>query len=512
MFFWKRKKSQGDNLKEDKKKNELPIHRQTTVEMIEMLKKHFQHSNDLMYRHLKDHQIVLVYIQEITDADKINQNVISPIQNLDSKHLSNEVLMESINVGGIKSTNDFEEVIQSITTGWALVYLSKKNSGILVEVGKLRERALSRPENETNVYGPQIAFSEALSTNKALIRENLHNPKLCIEDLLVGKVSRTKVALFYIEGISNEENVNTMRQRIQDLEFDSVFDAANLVQLIEDNSMTIFPQLMLTERPDRLGHELSQGKVGVVIDGSSYAIMGPTTFLSFFQTTEDYYVRWTMGTFIRLVRFLATIMSIFFTPLYVLAVTFHYEIIPSDLLVQLGQTRSKVPFPPILEALFLEFTIELLREAGARLPTKVGQTMGIVGGIVIGQAAVQAGFTSNILIIIVAISALGSFTAPNYMMGNAIRIIRFPIIILAGLYGGFGVGFSIVFLSVHLLRLSSLGRPYFYPLFPFRIKEFKDTFIRMPFPKLAKRPDYNDTKDEGRFNQHRANKKKDIDE
>ena len=512
MFFWRRKQRNGQQLKEEKANNDTLIHHRSLEQMVEMIKGHFQSSSDLLFKQLKDNQILLTYVQELTDTNKINQSIIGPIINDNNKHLSLDILKEKITISQIKKTNDFNEVTHAISRGWAFLYLAGHNEGLLIDVIEYKERSLTKPENETHVYGPQIGFSESLNTNKALIRQNITNPMLRIEDLMVGKLSKTKIALFYIEGITNEENVNTMRQRIRDLEYDGIVDSSTLVQLIDDNSFSIFPSLMLTERPDRLSFELAQGKVGVIVDGSSYSIIGPTTFTSFFQTTEDHYVRWTMGTFNRLIRYVATIMSIFFTPLYVIAITFHYEIIPSDLLIQLGQSRSQVPFPPVIEALFLEFTIELLREAGARLPIKVGQTMGIVGGIVIGQAAVQAGFTSNILIIIVALSALGSFTAPNYMMGNAIRILRFPIIIASGLWGGVGVGFSIALLMIHLLRLSSLGRPYFVPFYPFRLKEFRDTVIRMPYPYLAKRPSFTQTKDPGRFNFDRAIKRKDIDE
>lgn len=512
MFFWKKKKKTTDQKRKIENNNEIVIHHRSIKQMINLVKDHFQNSSDLVFKQFKDNQLLLTYISEITDEDKIAQSILAPIQNIDKKHLTNQVLSENISLSQIKTTNDFSEVLNLLTRGWVFLFISGNNEGILINVSQVKERSLSKPENETHVYGPQIAFSESLNTNMSLIRQNINNPMLRIEDLMVGKVSKTKIALFYIEGITNDDNVNTVRQRIRDLEYDGIMNSSILVQFIDDNSYSIFPQLMQTERPDRLSHELAQGKVGVIVEGSTYAIVGPNTISTFFQSSEDYYVHWTMATFIRLIRFVATIMSIYFTPLYVMAITFHYEIIPTDLLVQLGKTRSNVPFPPLLEALFLEFTIELLREAGARLPTKVGQTMGIVGGIVIGQAAVQAGFTSNILIIIVALSALGSFTAPNYMMGNAIRIIRFPIIVLSGLYGGLGVGLSIVFLMIHLLRLSSLGRPYLIPYYPFRFREFKDTLIRVPFPFLYKRPSYTETKDPGRFNYHRAIRKKDIDE
>lgn len=282
--------------------------------------------------------------------------------------------------------------------------------------------------------------------------------------------------------------VNTLHQRIKDLNIDALLDSAVLAEMIDDNSMSVFPQMLLTERPDRFCNCLLDGKLGIIVDGSSMAIVCPQSFTEFFQSQEDQNLRWQIATFVRLLRLTAFFISVYLTPIYVAALTFHYEVIPQAFLVPLSESRALVPFPPIFEALLLEFIIELLREAGARLPTKIGQTIGIVGGIVIGTAAVQAGITSNILLIIIALSALASFTSPSYMMGNAIRLIRFPIIILAGFWGFYGIMLAFCFILIHLLRQSSLGAPYMSPLYPPRVREMRDSVIRMPMPFTAKRP------------------------
>lgn len=204
--------------------------------------------------------------------------------------------------------------------------------------------------------------------------------------------------------------------------------------------------------------------------------------------------------------------SILATPLYVAVLNYHYVLIPKDLISTLVISRSTIPLPPILEAVILELTIELLREAGARLPTKVGQTIGIVGGIVIGTASVEAGLTSNVLLIIVALSALASFTTPIYKMGNAIRLIRFPFLLFAELWGVIGVAISAMFILVHLLKLTSLGRPYLEPIYPFRFSDFKDSFIRLPLSKQSERPMYTQSKDKIRFSKKAARQNKDMDE
>jgi hypothetical protein len=323
---------------------------------------------------------------------------------------------------------------------------------------------------------------------------------------------KTPGKLVYIKDIADEDNVNTFRQRITDLEYDYIPDTTVLGQLIEDNSWTIFPQIMSTELPDRVTLSLMRGKVAVVMDRSPSALYGPSPFFSFFESTEDVYMRWNMGLFLRMIRIIAIFLSVLLTPAYVAVLTYHYEVIPSALLISLGQSRANVPLPPVLEALLLEFTIELLREAGARLPTKVGQTMGIVGGIVIGQAAVQAGFTSNILIIIIALSALGSFTSPSYLMGTAVRMMRFPIIIFAGLWGGIGIMLSFCFVLIHLLRLTSIGRPYLMPIYPFRWKDLGYSIFKFPAQFLSSRPVTNRPVDKDLFPKPKGLQKKDVDE
>jgi hypothetical protein len=296
------------------------------------------------------------------------------------------------------------------------------------------------------------------------------------------------------------------------LKVDSHLDSSILAQYIADNERSLFPTLQQTERPDRVIHGLRQGQVAILVEGSPFALLGPTTLLQFFQSPDDYYLRWVLATFNRTMRMFAMILSLLFTPVYVAALTYHYEMIPADLLLSLAQSRSRVPFPPLWEAVLMEFIIELLREAGARLPTKVGQTIGIVGGIVIGQATVQAGFTSNILIIIVALGALSSFVAPSYMIGSTIRVIRFPMILLAGMLGAMGIVVGLSFLASHLLRQTSLGRPYMYPLYPVRFEDWKDGFIRAPLSSLWLRFKFFNPQHKKRFNREQAQMKKDVDE
>jgi hypothetical protein len=298
-------------------------------------------------------------------------------------------------------------------------------------------------------------------------------------------------------------------QRIKAIKFYQILDSSYISQLITDNSNSIFPQMLDTERPERVAAVLAEGSIVIMVEGSPHALIAPTTLVEFFSAFEDYFINWQMASFFRIVRLFSVLFSILITPIYVAVVTYHYALIPTDLMVTLVTSRSIVPFPPILEAMILELTIELLREAGARLPTKVGQTIGIVGGIVIGTASVQAGLTSNVLLIFVALAALASFTTPVYRMGNAIRLLRFPFLLFAQLWGLIGVAIAFIFVMGHLLRLTSLGRPYLEPIYPLRLKDLRDSFIRLPFSTRSHRLQ---TQDKQRFTPPWRQKPRDIDE
>ena len=503
------------NWKAGKKIQEKEIaHSLNVDELKEQLNSEIKSCSDLTFRTMKrdGKKLVFCFISSLIDTAEMEEFILAPIQSNQKINWEVEEIAQILPVAQISATNQLKEIVPALIEGNVYIYADGNHCGILANVSKTVERSIEKAETESLVYGPKIAFTESLISNVNIIRSNLKDPNLCMEDLTIGTRGKSKAKLIYIKGIADEENVNTFRQRIADLKIDHVQDSTILGQLLEDNTWTVFPQLMTTELPDRITISLLSGKVAVLLDRSPDAIYGPTPFFTFFESTEDLYMRWNMGLFLRILRLTATFLSVLLTPAYVAVLTYHYEIIPSPLLVSLGQSRSNVPFPPVFEALLLEFVIELLREAGARLPTKVGQTMGIVGGIVIGQAAVDAGFTSNILIIIIALSALGSFTTPSYLMGTAIRMLRFPIILIAGLWGGIGIMVAFCFFIIHLLKLTTLGRPYLTPIYPFRWRDLGYSLFRFPIKFLPYRPVTNHPVDNYRFSPKTAKKQKDVDE
>lgn len=471
-------------------------------------------TGDLKVEHIDGEKgrLRLYYLVSMAEQKVIYQHLIPNLQQLDFETVTMPDIERKIGLTVDHRLTNQEQVIEHLLLGNIYIHLDGAAYGLFFPSNGTQTRQITPPENETNILGPQNAFVESLETNLSLIRKYIKSPRLSYERMVIGETAPVEVGLLYMEGITNVDNVQTLRQRIQELKVDSVIDVSILSQYIKDNEFSMFPQLVLTERPDRTAAGLLQGQVAVLLQGSPKAMLGPVTFIQLFQATEDSYFRWSIASFLRLLRTLAIFFALLLTPFYVAILTFHYEVIPADLLISLAQSRSRVPFPPLMEAIIMEGIIELLREAGARLPTKIGQTIGIVGGIVIGQAIVQAGFTSNILIIIVALGALSSFSSPNYSLGAAIRVLRFPIILMAGLWGGLGIAIGVSFLVTHLLRITSLGRPYLQPVYPLRITDLKDSIIRAPITFFGLRPQLFRPTDDFRFDPAKARQMEDIDE
>ncbi|WP_027955872.1 MULTISPECIES: spore germination protein [Halobacillus] len=503
MWKWmrKNKKKQGGQKPSYNQSDTLP-------EFIEVL----GHSEDFIQFELDGMtRCTVSYLKTMSDSKILNRSVLTTL-NSHALHGLKEI-KETIPVENVLITDDLKVIQTKVMFGYIMIQVkSSMEQVLLVPAVSLESRDVSIPEVEFSVVGPKEAFVETINTNINLIRKRLPLPQLTVKELQVGKMTSTRTAVVYVDGIADQDNVDTVTQRLQDIEYDQLIDSSFITQMIADNAHSPFPQLLDTERPDRVVSSLVEGKVAILVDGSPHALTCPTTVVEFFGASDDYFLPWHLASVFRLIRLFAVIFSVLSTPLYVAVLTYHFEMIPPELMATIVSSRSDIPFPPILEVIILELTIELLREAGARLPTKIGQTIGIVGGIVIGTAAVDAGLTSNVLLIIVALSALASFTTPVYQIGNTIRLIRFPFLIGAQLWGLVGVSMCMVFFIGHLIKLQSIGRPFFEPLYPLRFKDLKDAFIRLPFTKQVDRPVLMRSEDPKRMNEDRAKAKRDIDE
>lgn len=474
----------------------------------------FKQSNDFLTfeNKLRTYTYFISYYKSLIDVEVLHRDILPYIN--EAALISLEALSLAIPCENKIISNDIQEISSHVLTGSIMIFLDKDEPKqfLLIQAQKNEARQISAPEVEFSVVGPKEAFVESIDTNLNLIRKRIPSPNLHVINLQVGKISNTQIAVLHMEGIANKENVNTVVQRIRELEFDQIIDSSYLTQMIADNHNSPFPVLLDTERPDRSAAALAEGKVIIIVDGSPHALIGPTTLIDFFASFEDYFLNPHIATSFRLIRVFSVAFSLLMTSIYVAVLTHHFELLPKDLMNTLVASRALVPFPPFLEAFVLELVIELLREAGARLPTKVGQTIGIVGGIVIGTASVEAGLTSNVLLIIIALAALASFTTPVYQMGNTIRLLRFPFLVFAHVWGLVGIVLCFSFFLAHLLRTTSIGRPYLEPLYPPRVPDLKDSFIRLPFVYQSQRPMEVQTENVERFTKEKAYKNKDIDE
>ncbi|QWH19740.1 spore germination protein [Bacillus mycoides] len=457
-------------------------HIHSLQELIEKLKQ----SSDFVNYHTSDDETMpywISYYRPSLDGEKLQKYLMPTL--LERPCAPLEELKEHIPMSGITITNDLQKIEDMVLKGHAIIQLNQQDQKcMLANIAIDNYRAPTPPLNESTVIGPQEGFVEDIDTNINLVRKRLPVLELQTKEMIIGEFSKTKVVMMYLNNLAEKDNVDFLEESLRALEYDQINDSAYIQELMGEKS--IFPLYINTERTDRVTKALIDGKIAIFVDGSPSVLLTPVSYFDFFISPEDYNVSWLYATFSRILRLIAVLFSICATPLYVAVLNYHYELVPSDLLETLILSRAQVPFPPLIEALFLELAIDLLREAGARLPMKVGQTLGIVGGIVIGQASVQAGLTSNILLIIVALSALASFITPIYKMGNAVRLLRFPFLAFAEIGGLFGISLGFIFLFTHLFRLTSLRKPYalFYPT---RQQSFKDSWIRFPLTMIDTR-------------------------
>ena len=457
-------------------------HIHSLQDLIEKLKQ----SSDFVNYHTSDDETMpywISYYRPSLDGEKLQKYLMPTL--LERSCALLEELKEHMPMSGITITNDLQKIEDMVLKGHAIIQLNQQDQKcMLANIAIDTYRAPSPPLNESTVIGPQEGFVEAIDTNINLVRKRLPVLELQTKEMIIGSFSKTKVVIMYLDNLAEKDNVDFLEESLRALEYDQINDSAYIQELMGEKS--IFPLYINTERTDRVTKALIDGKIAIFVDGSPNVLLTPVSYFDFFISPEDYNVSWLYATFSRILRLIAVLFSICAAPLYVAVLNYHYELIPSDLLETLILSRAQVPFPPLIEALFLELVIDLLREAGARLPMKVGQTLGIVGGIVIGQASVQAGLTSNILLIIVALSALASFITPIYKMGNAVRLLRFPFLAFAEIGGLFGISLGFIFLFTHLFRLTSLRKPYalFYPT---RQQSMKDSWIRFPLTMIDTR-------------------------
>jgi len=433
----------------------------------------------------------ILYLNPIVDKEKIDNHIITPLMftKLDKPFGDiGTILVENV-LSSKESgkTNKIKELIDEILNGNTILLVEGYNQAILLFTAKIQHRAIEKPTNENTSKGPKESFTEWGEGNRSLIRKTLKDPNLVTEVIAIGKDKHTEVALMYIKGIVNPKLLNKVKEKIGGINEDSVDRATILEQWIEDRPYSLLPSTFATERPDRVCYFLKEGHIGLLMDSSSNCIIVPVTFWTFFHTADDMYQRWMYGNFLRFLRVIAIFIAIMLPGFYIAVTNYHIDMIPTDLVIAIAASREKLPFPAMMEILLMEMSFELIREAGVRIATNIGPTIGIVGALILGQAAVEANVISPMLVIIVALTGLSSFAIPEQNIGFVVRIGRFGFLLAGSLGGFYAIGLVIAASFAYASVFESFGVPFFSPKSPY-YPSSKDFFTRLPVFKQNRRP------------------------
>ncbi|MBJ6361463.1 spore germination protein [Paenibacillus sp. GCM10012307] len=432
-------------------------------------------------------RFAVIFASGLINTSELDRLVINKLNRMSLPVLPDQ-LRSRLAVSSTHYETDYETAVVSITSGNSLILIDGCDQALAVSLVSLETRGIEEPAAETVVRGPREGFVEQLTTNCSLLRRRLKSPAMKIELMQFGRHTHTSVALVHMQGIADESVLAEVRERLDHIDIDGVLDSMIIEEMIEDQPFSPFPQLLATERPDVVCSCLLEGRIAVLVDGSPFALIGPITLFSLLQSPEDYYQRTTISSAIRWLRYLYFGIALTVPSLYVAVLSYHQEMIPAILLFTIAESREHIPFPALIEALLMEITFEGLREAGIRLPKQVGSAVSIVGALVIGQAAIAAGIVSSPMVMVVAITGIASFMIPNFALGGAIRLLRFPVMICSGILGLYGLMVGIILILTHLLTLRSLGVPYLSPFIAKINEEWKDTLVRAPKWQLVFRP------------------------
>jgi spore germination protein KA len=386
-----------------------------------------------------------------------------------------ERLLQSSQVGEVEA---FDDAWTALSNGRTLVLFDGDATALSCDTQRITSRNVEEPANETVIRGPRFGFIESIGANMALLRQIIKTPNLWFEEFTLGHLTRTKVSVAYIKGLASEELVQEVRQRVGRIEVGSILESGYIEELVEDDPFTVFPLVFRTERPDRVAACLLEGRVAVFTENTSFVLVVPMDFPMLLQAPDDYYEKVPIGSALRILRYIAFLTSILLPGVYVGIMTFHQELVTTELLLRITAAREGVPFPVVAEVLTMELLFELLREAGIRLPRAIGPAVSIVGALVLGEAAINAGFVSPAVVIVVALTAISSFTVPTFSFGIAARLARFVFILLGGTLGLFGIQFGVLALLTHLVGVRSFGHPFIAPVAPLVAPDLKDLYVR----------------------------------
>ncbi len=468
-------------------------------------------SNDVVFREFvlqgKERiPCILVAVDGMVDKNLLDQFILTPLmvdlagnQELAQVTLSNvvDITLQSLLPGlEIKKISKMGEAVDAILSGDSVIFFGDSTEAIDIGARGWAYRAVAEPVTESIVKGPREGFTETLRINTSLLRRKIKHPSLRMVSIKLGNLTNTDVVVTYIEKIASPDIVSEVLKRLGSINMDGVLGNGYIEEMIDDNPYSPFPQIAYTERPDVLAGKLLEGKVGIILDGTPIVLVVPAILTQFLNVNEDYYQRPVAALLFRTIRFVGAFVALLAPSIYIAVTTFHQEIIPTDLLMSISAGRQGVPVPALLEALMMMVVLEILQEAGLRLPRPLGQTIGIVGALIIGDAAVKASLVSPLMVIIIGLTAVASYAIPYYDLSIAVRLIRYPLMLLAGVLGFFGVSVGLYVIAIHLLSLRSFGVPYLSPFAPLRIRALlEDTFVRAPWWALKRRPQLMDVEE-----------------
>ncbi|WP_078548535.1 spore germination protein [Litchfieldia alkalitelluris] len=510
-LFRRKVQRQQQHSYEKKAENFSPILVSNLEKNIDNIEKMLASPSDLVIRKLTigEYKLAIVNFDGLVDKDSVNNFIIKNLQSQTNKlsgtNLNYEELIaffknETLSVAEMKISDTLDDLSLAILSGDTVLMIDGLDQILIIGTKGWASRGVEEPITEALVRGPRDGFTENIRTNTVHLRRRVKDPNLRFESYKVGRRSKNDLVISYIDGIIHPQILEEVKRRVKTLDMDDVLETGYVEQWIEDNFLSPFPQVQNTERPDKVAAALMQGKVAIFLDGTPFVLLAPLTFAETLQSPEDYYERWYIGSLIRVLRYFCAFVALFLPSLYVALVSFHPGMIPSKLAFSIAATREGVPFPSLFEAIFMEVTMEILREAGIRLPKPIGQTVGIVGGLVIGEAAVSAGIVSPIMVIVVAVTAISTFVIPSYSFAISIRMLRFAFLVVAGVFGFYGIILTYIMINIHMANLKSIGVPYTVPFAPSFYKDWKDLVFRAPLTFLTKRPVHMETVDDKRMN------------
>lgn len=467
----------------------------STSERVDWLKNKLAHCSDMVY-HLfgpKDLPCALIYMNGMVDRQWIQENVLRillrDIGEQEPSAWSARIFQEKrLPVDQQKIAKSMQDAETCILNGRVLLMVDGEPHMLDLGLTSLPKRAIETPDNESVIRGPREAFTENQEEKLSMLRNRLKTASLKTEEMIIGTETHTSVVIAYIEGICKQELLDEVKRRLSQVVVDGIMASTYLMEFIEDNPLSPFPQMQSTERPDVVAASLLEGRLAIFVEGTPVVVLAPVTLFILMQTADDYYQRFWAATWIRWIRYVFLFFSLILPSFYIAVTTFHPEIIPEQLLITIAASREVVPFPAFIEALLMELFFEALREAAVRIPKSIGQAVSIIGALIIGTAAVEAGIVSPVMVIIVSLTGISSFITPQYDLGLTFRLLRFPIMFLSAAFGLVGIACGLILIYIHLIELRSFGVSYLSPVVPMIKKDMKDTLVRAPWWSMVTRP------------------------